>query len=105
MKVTLPLLAGTLSLKVKVAVVPETLVVVRVVPLLSRAKLVMSAVFPVPETVRVTAVMFTVEELGSVNTICWTATPEDPASVVALLGALEPWEAETVTAVGVEENV
>jgi len=71
----------------------------------SKVTLEISAGFPVPDTVRVTAVMFTVELLGFVNTICWTVTPVDPGSVVALLGGLDPWESLTMTTVGVPLGV
>ena len=103
--VTLPPSAGTVPLKLKVAVIPEKAVVVRVVPLLSKAKLVMSAGIPVPETVRVTADIFTVEGPGLINTICWAVTPEDPATWVELAGGFEPCDAETVTIVGVQLGV
>jgi phosphoribosylanthranilate isomerase len=49
--------------------------------------------------------MFTTEELGFVSTTCWTVTPEDPATWVELAGGLEPWEAVTVTTVGVPLGV
>jgi hypothetical protein len=74
--------------------------------LLSRVKLVISAGIPVPDTDKVKLVTFTAEAvLVSVNTICWTVTPEDPATWVELAGGLEPWAAETVTAVGVPLGV
>src|SRR5579871_1071769 len=66
---------------------------------------VMSAGLPPPETVKVTAVTFTVELLGLDRTICWTKTLELPEIWVELPGGLEPWLAATVTMVGVEEGV
>ena len=54
--------------------------VARAVPFSHKIRLVMSAGFPVPDTVRVTAAMFTAEVLGFISWTCWTVTPEAPAS-------------------------
>lgn len=60
---------------------------------------------PVPDTVKVTAVMLTAEALGFVKRTCWTGTLVAPGSWFELTGGLGPCEADTVTAVGVEEGV
>ena len=56
-------------------------------------------------TLRVNPVRVTVEELRLVKTICWTVTLVAPESWLELPGGLLPWEAETVTAVGVGVGV
>jgi hypothetical protein len=61
--------------------------------------------FPVPETVSVRDVRVTVLLLGFVSTTCCTGTLVAPESWFEFPGGLGPCEAETVTAVGVEEGV
>ena len=60
------------------------------VPFSSRVTLVMSAGFPVPDTVRVREVRVTVLLLGFVNTTCCTGTLEAPESWFELPGGLGP---------------
>jgi len=80
-------------------------VVIRGFPFSSRVTLVMSAGFPVPETVRVREVRVTVEALGFVSWICSTGTLEAPGGWLELAGGLGPCAATIVTSVGVGEAV
>jgi hypothetical protein len=89
----------------KVAVVPEKETVPMGVPLADKVTLVMLAGFPVPFTVKVRDVVVTAALLGLLKTACWTATPVAPESWLEFPGGLEPWEAATVTTVGVEVGV
>lgn len=60
-----------MPLKANVAVVPVKVMVVTAVPLFHNVTPVMLTGFPVPDTDRVTAVIFTAEVvLGSVNRTC-----------------------------------
>lgn len=87
------------------AVVPVKVAVPTAVPLANNVTLVILAGFPEPVAVRVNEDMLTVEELGLVMTTCWIGTLVAPESWLELGGGLVPWEAATVTIVGVEEGV
>ena len=74
-------------------------------PLAHKVTPVILAGFPVPVTVKVKDVILMMELLGLVRTACWTDTLDVPGSWLVLPGGLDPWEADTVTAVGVEVAV
>ena len=89
----------------KVAVEPLKATVLMGVPLAHRVTLVIWAGFPPPATDRTSWVIFTVDPLGFIKTTCCTGTPLSPANWLELPGELEPWLADTVTAVGVKVGV
>src|SRR5690348_616530 len=94
--------AGNIPAKLKIAVLPLKVAEVMDTPLAYKTRFVIFAGFPEPDTARTSWVRVMVELLGFVNRICCTGILESPASWFEFPGGLEPWEAVTVTAVGVE---
>lgn len=85
--------------RLKVAVVPVKLAVEITVPLSRRDMDVIPAAEGPVETLRL--VMVTTLALGLVSWTCCIRTLEAPATWEELAGGFGPWEASTVTIVGV----
>src|SRR5258708_2787693 len=85
----------------KVAVVPEIVVLDKLVPFFISVTPLIPLVGPEPEAVKVSPVIETGVPLGLVNTTCNTATLVAPGSWLELGGGAGPWAACTVTWVAV----
>ena len=92
------------SVKLKVAVVPLKLAVATTTPFFSKDTEVIPVV-EAPVSVRVKLLRVTLLLPGLFNWICWTVTPVVPWIWVEFPGGLGPWEACSVTTVGVAVRV
>jgi hypothetical protein len=98
-----PLLAGIVSVKLKVAIPPVKLAVAMTVPFFSRFTDVMPVVGPCSVSVKLLKV--TIAPPGLVSWTCCAATPVAPGIWLESLGGFNPTVACTVTSVGVKVSV